>query len=100
MQVTQCDDMHTIHEEAHIIIVQQMQQITLLVVADNTHIFIFLYFYDQAVANQAVQFMLACYGKSNCESLTKARHMMWTIQLVGVKLLHLLLCSFSQTNIS
>ena len=71
---------------------------SLFVVANNTHIFIFLYFCDQAVENQVDQVMLACYGKSNCESITKARPMIWTIKLVGVKLLHLLLCSLSQTN--
>ena len=42
--------------------------------------------------------MLVCYGKSNCESLTKARHMMWIIKLVRVKLPQLVLCSLPQAS--
>ena len=100
---TQCDDMSTtcMYEEADIIIVQQVARITdntFGCCGQHTHIFIVLYFCVHAVENQAVQFMLVCYGKSNSESLTKVPNMMWTIKLVGVKLLHLFLYSLPPTN--
>ena len=91
--------MSSMHEEADSIIVQQTVHI-----ADNTfgccgqHTYLHFLVFSMTKLLRTKQSSLACYGKSNCESLTKARHMMWTIKLVGVKLLHLLLCSFSQTN--
>ena len=50
------------------------------------------------VEEQAVQFMLACYGQSNCRSLTEAQQKMWTVKLVRSKAAAPALCSLLPTS--
>ena len=50
------------------------------------------------VENQAVQFMLACYGQSTCKSLTEARQKMWAMKVGRSKAAAPALCSLPPTN--
>ena len=50
------------------------------------------------VEHQALQFMLACYGQSNCRTLTEARQKMWTPKVGRSKAAAPSLCSLPPTT--
>ena len=50
------------------------------------------------VEEQAVQFMLACYGQSTCRSLTEARQKMWTVKVGRSKAAMPALCYLPPTS--